>query len=142
MFRLFIIVLFLNLSIVVLGQTSKRILKYRAQQNIEQEDYIEAAKYYDSIVQRDSTDYQTLQTYSEILIKTKYFVKADLILKKIISLSNKQINKQNLLLQLAYVNKQLGKYTEALNYLNNCSSEIKKSNDLKALNKVTREIES
>ena len=142
MFRLFIIVLFLNLSIVVLGQTSKRILKYRAQQNIEQEDYIEAAKYYDSIVQRDSTDYQTLQTYSEILIKTKYFDKADLILKKIISLSNKQINKQNLLLQLAYVNKQLGKYTEALNYLNNCSSEIKKSNDLKSLNKVTREIES
>jgi thioredoxin-like negative regulator of GroEL len=112
MFRLFIIVLFLNLSIVVLGQTSKRVLKYRAQQNIEQEDYIEASKYYDSIVQRDSADYQTLKTYSEILIKTKYFVKADLILKKIISLSNKQINKQNSLIQLAYVNKQLGKYKD------------------------------
>ena len=142
MFRLFIIVLFLNLSIVVLGQTSKRVLKYRAQQNIEQEDYIEAAKYYDTIIQRDSTDYQILEIYSKILIKTKYFVKANLILKKIISLSNKQINKQNTLLQLAYVNKQLGKYTEALNYLNNCSSELKKSNDLKSLNKVIREIES
>ena len=142
MFRLFIIIAILNITMVGLGQTSTRELKFRAQQNLEQEDYAEASKYFDSIIQRDSSEYKILLNYTDLLIKNKDFIKAEILLKKLNNINNKKISKENIYLQLGLVKKQLGDLQGSLNYFNECLTKIKENANKQLFDKITREIES
>ena len=142
MFRLFIIIAFLNITMVGLVQTTTRELKFRAQQNLEQEDYAEASKYFDSIIQRDSSEYKILLTYTDLLIKNKDFIKAEILLKKLNTINNKKISKENIFLQLGLVKKQLGDFPGSLNYFNECLTKINENANKQLFDKITREIES
>jgi len=141
MFRLFIIIVFLHFYSVNIAQTSKRQLKYLVKQNLEQEDYFEAAKYCDSLMQKDSIDYTVLETYVNILIEIKDFKKADILLNKICALHNDTLN-YNVLFKLGLVNQQLGKYEESLNFFNRTLKLLDKKSDKIVYTKVEQEIRS
>jgi hypothetical protein len=141
MFRLFIIIVFLHFYTINFAQTSKRELNYLLEQNLEQEDYFEAAKYCDSLMQKDSIDYTILETYVNILIEIKDFKKADILLNKICALHNDKLN-YNLLFKLGLVNQQLGKYEESLNFFNRTLKLLDKKSDKIVYAKVEQEIRS
>ena len=141
MFRLFIIIVFLHLYTMNISQTSKRELNYLLKQNLEQEDYFEATKYCDSLMQKDSVDYTVLETYVNILIEIKDFKKADILLNKICALHSDNLN-YNLLFKLGVVNQQLGKYDESLNFFNITLRLLDKKSDKNIYTKVEQQIRS
>lgn len=116
MFRLFVIFSIVLVYSANLAQSSKRELNYLIKQNIEQEDFTEAAKLFESLTYKDSLNYNLLTNYAEILLKIKNFKKADVVLRKIVNSKEKKINYKTLYFELGNINKQLGNYDEALNF--------------------------
>jgi tetratricopeptide (TPR) repeat protein len=142
MFRLPIVILSLFLSTFCWGQTSIRELKFKAQSNKEQGDYIEASLYFDSILQRDSSNLDVLSDYSDVLIQSKNFYKAKIIIEKLTLLDAKHKTEPNSSLKLGLIYKQLGDYEKAINTFSNIISNKIKVDFPNIYNKANREIES
>ena len=142
MLRLFIILLLLFFTTTFQAQTSKRELFYRAQLNVEQEDFLEAEMLYDSILNIDSLDCKIYNSYSELLITAKKFLKAKLILEKLQKFDEKLIYEPQTSLNLGIVNKQLGQYESALNNFKYVISFDKKEKYAQLNAKANREVES
>ncbi len=142
MLRLFIILLITLVSSIIQAQTTKRELLYRAQLNVEQEDYKEAEILYDSILLRDSINKKALNEFSEILISSKKFWKAKEILEKLQRIDTKNNFEPFTSLNLGIVNKQLGIYDIALEQFKKASSYIENSKFTQYKTKVNHEIES
>lgn len=143
MFRLFIVLSSIVISSFSWSQVSKRELIYQANLNAKQEDFVEASLLFDSILKLDSTNCKILNDYSEVLLKSKNFIKAEFFLKKLQQFDAKLNYEPNTSLQLGLVNKQLGNYESALDYFNKV---IARSNNKEKFinldNKAKREIES
>lgn len=142
MFRLFIIICILHTYCISLAQTSKRELNFLVNQNIEQEDFTEAAKYCELLVQKDSLNYKLLEKYVDVLLKIKNFKKADFVLKRIINSKEKKINFKTCYFQLGFTNKQLGSYDEAINFYEESLKYTNKKNDKSTYLKIEQEIQS
>ncbi len=142
MFRLPIVILSLCLSTFCWGQSSIRELKFKAQSNKEQGDYLEASLYFDSILQRDSSILDVLNDYSDVLIQSKNFYKAKIIIEKLTLLDNKHKTEPNSSLKLGLIYKQLGDYEKAINTFSNIISNKIKVDFPSIYNKANREVES
>jgi len=143
MFRLFVILFFLHFTFGVVGQkTPLRELKFLANQNLEQEDYTEASKYFDTILQRDSSDLKTMQLYAELLFKIKDFKKAETIYTKLNTLHLKKIEYAKVNYQLGLVKNQVGNYQGAMKNFYDCLMQMDTISEQDFTLKVKRAIES
>ena len=139
MLRLYIILLLIGFSTKLYSQTSTRELIYLAEINIEQEDYVEAIKFYDTIIQRDTTELKILNSFSELLISAKIYEKAKTILEKLKINDYKNKYEPKTSFNLGSINKLLGNYDQAINHFN---AALNFSTNENYKIKINRELES
>ena len=142
MSRLYLVVIFC-MSFSLLGNTQQKLKKIIAfaDEQYDQGDYYYALEYYKQALAKDSNSIKLLWKYAETLRAYKYYSEAESYYAKVYAREQTTIF-PNSLLNLALMQKQNGRYEQALKTFKLSAKKLEKKKNSAFYSKSLREIES
>lgn len=141
MSRLYLIILFTTLCTAIFGQNNlKKYLEF-AQEQFDKGDYFYAMEYYEKAMELDSNSVDILWKYAETAKAYKDYRKAEYYYAKVYDREESRIYPSSLL-NLGLMQKQNGKYEEALETFKKAKKKYYKQKKSYNYQKAKKEIES
>ena len=142
MSRLYLVVIFC-IGFSILGNTQQKLKKIIAfaDEQYDKGDYYYALEYYKKALAKDSNSIKLLWKYAETLRAYKYYSEAESYYAKVYAREQTTIF-PNSLLNLALMQKQNGRYQQALKTFKLSAKKLEKKKNSAFYSKSLREIES